>query len=59
MAVRHQHHGDSQTEAALFNVNIDRKGQQSLSRVLSSLMLSLAFHRLNNFFENVNILEVP
>lgn len=42
VAVGHQHHGNSQTEAALFNVNIDFffKGQQfqvslSLSCVLS------------------------
>lgn len=30
VAVGHQHHGNSQTEAALFNVNIDFffKGQQ-------------------------------
>lgn len=35
VAVGHQHHGDSQTEAALFNVNIDWKGQQSLSRAYS------------------------
>ena len=31
VAVEHQHHGNSQTEAALFNVNIDfffLKGQQ-------------------------------
>lgn len=32
----------------------------SLSRVRAlALSLSLACHRLNNFFENVNILEVP
>lgn len=46
VAVERQHHGNSQTEAALFNVNIDFffKGQQfqvSLTRSLSRLLIYL------------------
>lgn len=65
VAVGHQHHGNSQTEAALFNVNIDffflkdsSFKSLSLSRVFSHA-LALSPSRILNFFENVNILEGP
>lgn len=57
VAVEHQHHGNSQTEAALFNVNIDLflfvfflKGKdssfKSLSRVFSHAHLLSPSHVL-------------
>lgn len=64
VAVERQHHGNSRTEAALFNVNIDffffflkDSSFKSLSRVFSHAR-SLSPHILD-FFENVNILEGP
>lgn len=67
VAVEHQRHGNSRTEAALFNVNIDfffkgndsRFKSLSLTCVLSrSLIGSLSFS-YTYFCENVNILEGP
>ena len=62
VAVEHQHHGNSQTEAALFNVNIDfffLKGQQFRVSLSLSHALALSPSHILNFFENVNILEGP
>lgn len=65
MAVERQHHGNSQTEAALFNVNIDffflkdsSFKSLSLSCVLSHT-LALSPSHILIFFENVNILKGP
>lgn len=73
MAVEHRQHGNSRTEAALFNVNIDLfvffffKGNDSRFKSLSpvcsltlarSLIGSLS-SSYTHFFENVNILEGP
>lgn len=45
VAMEHQHHGNSQTEAALFNVNIDffLKGQQFRVSLSLSRARSLSF----------------
>lgn len=65
VAVEHQQHGNSRTEAALFNVNIDLflKGNdsrfKSLSPVCSLTLTGSLSSSYTHFFENVNILEGP
>lgn len=75
MAVEHRQHGNSRTEAALFNVNIDlfvlffflkeTTADSSLSllcvlsRSLARSLIGLLSSSYTHFFENVNILEGP
>lgn len=48
VAVEHQHHGNSQTEAALFNVNIDLflKGNDSRSKSFPCVLARSPSHIL-------------